>query len=303
MGYDINMQVVVFLLYLGIKELREEMEVMKIKGKDNFFKYVGMMIAISFFILCFCGCIKKNSEKISEGFDLEQLEEDCKKNGGNIVYAQEGILISHFEQGQSNSFYTYMDISPVEMSKEREKILTTGEPVSEYSVQLSDGKVYSHQNQGVVLPETNAWIHTYGALQDIAESLQLNILASDLANYPESANNLLLVYSKSPSAQRISIQSIIPKMEKDYSITDMESYLCFGSAEGIFTHVFTHITEEAKHKVYNIHGGEKAHLLYDLSTEQGVIFVRMDGAYYMWELQGIKKIEDLYEFADSLYIM
>lgn len=189
------------------------------------------------------------------------------------------------------------------MSKESEKILTIEEPVSEYSVQLSDGKVYSHQNQGVVLPETNAWIHTYGSLQDIAESLQLNIVSSDLANYPESDNNLLLVYSKSPSSQRISIQSIIPKMETDYSITDMDSYLCFGSAEDIATHVFTHITKEAKHKVYKIHGGEKAHLLYDLSTEQGVIFVRMDGAYYMWELQGIKKIEDLYEFADSLYII
>ena len=67
----------------------------------------------------------------------------------------------------------------------------------------------------IVLPETNAWIHTYGSLQDIAESLQLNIISSDLANYPESDNNLLLMYSKSPSSQRISIQSIIPKMEKD----------------------------------------------------------------------------------------
>nr|WP_317362727.1 hypothetical protein [uncultured Blautia sp.] len=273
------------------------------KSSNRFFDQLGMIIAILLFILCLCGCIKKNTEKISKGFDLKQLEEDCKNNGGNIVYAKDGILISHFEQGQSNSFYTYIDISPVEMSKESEKILTIGEPVSEYSVQLSDGKVYSHQNQGVVLPETNAWIHTYGSLQDIAESLQLNIVSSDLANYPESDNNLLLVYSKSPSSQRISIQSIIPKMEKNYSITDMDSYLCFGSAEDIATHVFTHITKEAKHKVYKIHGGEKAHLLYDLSTEQGVIFVRMDGAYYMWELQGIKKIEDLYEFADSLYII
>lgn len=273
------------------------------KSSNRFFDQLGMIIAILLFILCLCGCIKKNPEKISEDFDIKHLEEDVKKNGGNIVYAQDGILISHWERGQSNSFYTYIDISPVEMSKESEKILTIGEPVSEYSVQLSDGKVYSHQDQGVVLPETNAWIHTYGSLQDIADSLQLNIVSSDLANYPESDNNLLLVYSKSPSSQRISIQSIIPKMEKDYSITDMDSYLCFGSAEGIATHVFTHITKEAKHKVYKIHGGEKAHLLYDLSTEQGVIFVRMDGAYYMWELQGIKKIEDLYEFADSLYII
>lgn len=171
------------------------------KSSNRFFDQLGMIIAILLFILCLCGCIKKNTEKISKGFDLKQLEEDCKNNGGNIVYAKDGILISHFEQGQSNSFYTYIDISPVEMSKESEKILTIGEPVSEYSVQLSDGKVYSHQNQGVVLPETNAWIHTYGSLQDIAESLQLNIVSSDLANYPESDNNLLLVYSKSPSSQ------------------------------------------------------------------------------------------------------
>lgn len=283
--------------------MRGETEVMKIKGNNSFFKCLGMIIAILLFILCLCGCIKKNPEKISKGFDLKHLEEDCKKNGGNIVYAQDGILVSHWEKGQSNSFYTYIVIPPVEMSKESEKILTTGEPVSEYSVQLSDGNIYSHQNQGDVFSETDAWIHTYGSLQDIADSLQLNIIASDLANYPESDNNLLLVYSKTPSAQRISIQSIIPKMEKGYSITDMDSYLCFGSAEVIATHVFTHITKEAKHEVYKIQGGEKAYLLYDLSTEQGVIFVRVDGAYYMWELQGIKKIEDLYEFADSLYII
>lgn len=276
---------------------------MEMKGNDSFFKYLGMIIAIPFFILCLCGCTQKNPEKISEEFDIKHLEEDVKKNGGNIVYAKDGILISHFEQGQSNSFYTYIDISPVEMSKESEKILTIGEPISEYSVQLSDGMVYSHQDQGVVFSETNAWIHTYGSLQDIAESLQLNIVSSDLVNYPESDNNLLLIYSKGSSSQRISIQSIIPKMEKDYSITDMNSYLCFGSEEVIATHVFTHITKETKHEVYKIQGGEKAHLLYDLSTEQGVIFVRMDGAYYIWELQGIKKIEDLYEFADSLYII
>ena len=262
-----------------------------------------MIIAILLFIPCLCGCKKKNSEKISKGLDLKQLEEDCKKNGGNIVYSQDGILISHWEKGQSNSFYTYIVIPPVEMSKESEKILTTGEPVSEYSVQLSDGNIYSHQNQGDVFSETDAWIHTYGSLQDIADSLQLNIIASDLANYPESDNNLLLVYSKSPSTQRISIQSIIPKMEKNYYITDMNIYLCLGSAEGSATYVFEPITKEAKHKVYKIHGGEKAHLLYDLSIEQGIVFVRMDGAYYMWELQGIKKIEDLYEFADSLYII
>lgn len=287
----------------GIK-MRGEIEIMKIKGNNSFFKYLlGMIIAILLFIPCLCGCKKKNSEKISKGLDLKQLEEDCKKNGGNIVYSQDGILISHWEKGQSNSFYTYIVIPPVEMSKESEKILTTGEPVSEYSVQLSDGNIYSHQNQGDVFSETDAWIHTYGSLQDIADSLQLNIIASDLANYPESDNNLLLVYSKSPSTQRISIQSIIPKMEKNYYITDMNIYLCLGSAEGSATYVFEPITKEAKHKVYKIHGGEKAHLLYDLSIEQGIVFVRMDGAYYMWELQGIKKIEDLYEFADSLYII
>ena len=107
--------------------------------------------------------------------------------------------------------------------------------------------------------------------------IQLNIISSDLANYPESDNNLLLVYSKSPSTQRISIQSIIPKMEKNYYITDMNIYLCLGSAEGSATYVFEPITKEAKHKVYKIHGGEKAHLLYDLSIEQGIVFVRICG--------------------------
>ena len=150
------------------------------KSSNRFFDHLGMIIAILLFILCLCGCIKKNSEKTTKGFDLKQLEEDCKNNGGNIVYAKDGILISHFEQGQSNSFYTYIVIPPVEMTKESEKILTIGEAVSEYSVQLSDGKVYSHQDQGVVLPETNAWIHTYGSLQDIAESLQLNIVSSEI---------------------------------------------------------------------------------------------------------------------------
>lgn len=53
---------------------------MKIKGNNSFFKYLlGMIIAILLFIPCLCGCKKKNSEKISKGFDLKQLEEDCKK--------------------------------------------------------------------------------------------------------------------------------------------------------------------------------------------------------------------------------
>ena len=65
------------------------------------------------------------------------------------------------------------------MSKESEKILTTGEPVSEYSVQLSDGNIYSHQNQGDVFSETDAWIHTYGSLQDIAAGTKAAITPMD----------------------------------------------------------------------------------------------------------------------------
>lgn len=121
--------------------------------------------------------------------------------------------------------------------------------------------------------------------------------------YPESDKNILLVYSKSPHSQKISIDSAIPELEKDYSITNMHIFMCFGSARGSTSYELGHITKEAKHEIYQIQGDEKAHLLYDLSVKQGIIFTQMDGAYYMWELQGIKKVEDLYEFADSLYII
>lgn len=41
--------------------------------------------------------------------------------------------------------------------------------------------------------------------------------------------------------------------------------------------------------------------MYDLSKKKGAVFVRMDGAFYVWELGGIKVLDDLYEFADSIH--
>lgn len=271
--------------------------------KDIFFKYLGFIVIISFLIFVFCGCLRKTSEETSEEFDTKQLKETIEKNGGVITYAQDGIVIYSWEQEKENTFCANILIPPDEISKEAESILTAGEPVSEYSIQLSDGMTYSHQNQGTFVEGTDAWVHTYGSLQDIAEILSLDMLTSNLVNYPVSDNNLLLAYSKNSDFQRISIQSAMPKLEKGYSITDMNIYMCFGSDESSASFVFNHLTKEAEHEIYKIQGGEEAHILYDLSVKQGIIIVRMDGAYYMWELQGIKKVEDLYEFADSLCII
>ncbi len=106
-----------------------------------------------------------------------------------------------------------------------------------------------------------------GRIDDIADTLYMDILASDLAIYPESNHNFVLMYDSHARAR--------------YSLRD--------------------ITDEADHVTYEIAEGEQAHLLYDMSKKKGAVFVRLDGAFYVWELEGIKELGDLYEFADSIH--
>lgn len=149
--------------------------------------------------------------------------------------------------------------------------------------------------------ESHCYPWVYGSMADIADSLHQDLLVSDLAVYPESDKNFLLLYDDDAKERNISIRGVCPELGKNYRISGMYIYLYFGSATGRVRPTLREITEEAKHETYEIAGGEQAHFLYDLTVGKAEIFVRKEGAYYEWQLDGIESLDDLYEFADSIY--
>lgn len=214
------------------------------------------------------------------------------------IYSAEGISIYRAETEEGKELYAEMSIVPIPMPEEAKEFLTASEPVAEYEVQLSDGTSYGYH--GMENEETQVYAYTYGSLGEIADSLHLKLLASDMVIYPESDKNFLLLYNTAGN-RTVSIQGVKAKLEKDYQITYMDIYMCFGPQTDRTRYSLQNISDEAEHVIYEIAEGEEAHLLYDLSVGTGTVFVRMDGAFYVWELEGIRSLEDLYEFADSIH--
>ena len=213
------------------------------------------------------------------------------------IYSAEGISIYRVETESGKEIYAEMSILPVQLQEETEEYLTASEPITEYEVQLSDGISYGYY--GMENEEPQAYAYTFGSLEEISDALSLDLLASNLLIYPESDKNFFLLYNTAGN-RTVSIQGVKAKLEKDYQITYMDIYLCFGPETDHARYSLQNITDEADHMLYEVAGGEEAYLLYDLSVEKGTVFVRMDGAFYVWELKGIKDLEDLYEFADSI---
>lgn len=214
------------------------------------------------------------------------------------VYSDEGLTIYQVETDQGKELYADMSISPAELSDDTYESLTASEPVVEYEVELSDGSVYGHQ--GMENEEAHAYAYTYGTLSDISASHHLDLLTSDMTIYPESNRNFILIYDNNSRTRNVSIFGVKPEIEKDYQISYMQIYLCYGPETDRARYSLQNITEEACQETYEIIDGEQAHLMYDLSVGKGVIFVRMEGAFYVWGLEGIEKQDDLYEFADSI---
>ena len=214
------------------------------------------------------------------------------------IYSAKGISIYRAETESGKEIYAEMSILPAQLAEEAEEYLTASEPFSEYEVQLSDGTSYGYQ--GMENEEPQVYAYTYGTLEEISEVLHVDLLASDMMIYPVSDKNFLLLYN-TVGNRTVSIQGVKAKLEKDYEVTYMDIYLCFGPETDRTRYSLQNITDEADHVIYEIAEGEEAHLLYDLSVKKGAVLVRMDGAFYVWELKGIKKLEELYEFADSIH--
>lgn len=215
------------------------------------------------------------------------------------IYSAEGISIYRVETEQGKELYADMSIYPAKLSDDTKESLTTSEPIVEYEVELSDGISYGYQ--GMENEKPHAYAYTYATLSDIADSHQLDLLASDIAIYPEGNQNFMLLYDNGSRTRTVSIWGVNPRLEKDYQVSYMHIYLCFGPETDRARYSLQDITDEANYVTYEISNGEQAHLMYDLSIGKGVIFVRMDGAFYVWELEGIKNLDDLYEFADSIH--
>lgn len=234
-----------------------------------------LYVMILFLLLCLSGCSQK------------------------AIYSAEGLTIYRLETEEGKELYANMSIFPIQLSEDTKESLTAGEPVTEYTVTLSDGGSYGFQ--GMENEEPQIYGYTCGSPGDIADTLYMDILASDLAIYPESNHNFVLMYDSHARARTVSIHGAAPKLEKDYSISYMNIYICFGPATDRARYSLRGITDEADHVTYEIAEGEQAHLLYDMSKKKGAVFVRLDGAFYVWELEGIKELGHLYEFADSIH--
>lgn len=213
-----------------------------------------------------------------------------------VIYTAEGMTIYLLEQEQGKEAYADMSIFPIKMPEGVKESLTAGEPLREYEVQLSDGTYTGFLEAENAKPCRYPWL--YKSISEIADVLHMDILVSDMTIYPESNRNILLVYSD--RERTVSIRGVRPKLERDYKISDMYIYLCFGPQTDHVRYSLREITEEVQYEAYEIAGGEKAHLLYDLAVKKAVIIVRKEGAYYEWELEGITDLDDLYEFADSI---
>ncbi len=214
------------------------------------------------------------------------------------VYSAEEMTIYRMEtETEGKQFYVEMTVPPVQMSEETKEFLLSVNPVTDYTIQLSDGTHYGYH--GMEGDDPFLYPHYFGSLDEMADSLCLDILTSDMAEYPESDKNFLAGYDTHSGTIRV--MGVIPDIGKNYYILHREICLCFEPY--VIRYSFYQITDEAEHEIYEIVGGEQAHLFYDLSKKKGTVLIRLDGAYYMWELAGIKTVDDLYEFADSLYWM
>lgn len=238
-------------------------------------KKLGIVLIILFLISCLSGCSQK------------------------AIYSSEGLTIYRVETDQGQELYADMSIYPAKLSDDTKEFLTSGEPFVEYEVELSDGSFYGYQ--GMENEEAHAYAYTYGTLSDIADSHHLNLLATEMATYPEGDRNFILIYDNNSRTRNVSIWGVKPKLEKNYQISYMNIYLCFGPETDRARYSLQNITDEANYETYKFVNGEQAHLMYDLSIGKGVVFVRMEGAFYVWELEGIDSQDDLYEFADSIH--
>lgn len=216
-----------------------------------------------------------------------------------VIYSGEGMTVYLLDQDQGKEAYTEMSISPIKMSEELKESLTVNEPLKEYEVQLSNGEYFGFTGSESVDPHYYPLV--YGSLNDIVDSLHLDLLVSDLAVYPKSDKNFLLLYDGDARERNISILGVCPELEKNYQISGVHIYLYFGSVTGHVRPTLREITEEIQYETYEVAGGEQAHFLYDLTVGKAEIFVRKEGAYYEWELEGITNLDDLYEFADSIH--
>lgn len=238
-------------------------------------KRAGIIVIALLLISCLSGCSQK------------------------AIYSAEGLTIYRVETEEGKELYADMSIFPAQPSEATKKSLTAGEPIIAGTVTLSDGDSYGYQ--GMENEEPKAYLYTYESPGDIADALCLDILASDMAIYPESDQNFVLIYDNAARSRTVSIHGVDPKLGKDYSISYMNIYLCFGPQTDRARYSLRNITDEADYVTYEIAEGEQAYLLYDLSKKTGAVFVRMDGAFYVWELEEIKNLDDLYEFADSIH--
>lgn len=215
------------------------------------------------------------------------------------IYSAEGMSVYLIKGDQGKELYTEVSVYPVGISEELRASLTANESLGEYEVQLSNGEYFGFSVAENLESHYHPWV--YGTLSDIADSLNMDLLVSDLAVYPQSDRNFLLLYDDDARERNISILGVCPELEKNYQISGVNTYLYFGSGTGHVRPTLREVTKEAKHETYEVAGGEQAHLLYDLTVGKAEIFVRRQGAYYAWELEGIESLDDLYEFADSLH--
>lgn len=211
------------------------------------------------------------------------------------IYSNEGMDVYILDKEQEKELYVDTRVSAIQMSEDAREILTEGDPLSEYHVQLSDGR--SVEFIGAENAEPSRYACLYQSMSDMATALHMNILACSMAIYPESDRNLLLLYNSREATATVS--SAHPSIGKNYQISDMKIYLCFGTDDH-YRSTLSGITDEINHEIYQLNIGEEAHLLYDLSVGKAMVIVRTTGAYYAWKLENVSSEADLYEFADSL---
>ncbi len=251
-------------------------------------KKTGIIVMTLFLIFGLSGCSETTPEETFAG--METIHQD---EGMEAIYSTDGMAIYRVETEYGKELWADMSIAPAQLSGDAKEFLITGESASTYGVPVFEGTEY----QGM----ENVYVYTYGALDDIAADLHLDILASDMSTYPESDRNFTLKYDDDTENQVISIEENYHKFEKDYYISYMNIYLCFGSEKGRGRCSLENITDEADYVTYEIAEGEQAYILYDLSVGKATVFVRVDGAFYEWNLERIKDLDDLYDFADSIH--
>ncbi len=250
-------------------------------------KRTKIVIMTLFLIFCLSGCSETTPEEMFAGMETVHQDE-----GMEVIYSTEGMAIYRVETEYGKELWADMSIVPAQLSEDAKEFLVTGESASTYGVPVFKGTEY----QGM----ENVYVYTYGALSDIADSLHLDILASDMSTYPENDMNFILKYDGTGN-QTISIEENYHNFGKDYYISYMNIYLCFGTEQGRGRCSLENITDEADYIKYEIAEGEQAYILYDLSLENATVFVWMDGAFYEWNLAGVNDMDDLYDFADSIH--